>query len=107
MDEPRTEADNGSAKNPPRHTAGTGSARPEHGALARRDYGLLAPAGMVVNQSNVGDTGSEAGHGGTSNQDGTGTEEERYKTVQRALPTRGNNGVGDEARGQVRPTRGN
>ena len=36
-------ADNGSAENPLRNTAGTDSARPEHGALARPKYGLLAP----------------------------------------------------------------
>ena len=60
-----TAADNNSAETPPRHTAGTNSARPEHGALARREYGLLAPMGAVVDLAAMGDQGSEDGHEAT------------------------------------------
>ena len=66
-----TAADDGSAGTPSSHTAGTGGARPEHGALVCREYGLLAPAGMVVDPADAGDTGSEAGHGATEDQNGT------------------------------------
>ena len=48
MGKPRTAADKVSAGTLTRHTAGTDGARPEHSALARRKYGLLAleePAG--------------------------------------------------------------
>ena len=72
-----TAADDGSAETPPRHTAGTDSARPEHGALARREYGLLAPAGTVVDPANTRDPGSEAGHGATGIKDGREPKEER------------------------------
>ena len=82
-----------------RNSDGTNGARPKHGALARRKYGLLVPAGTVVDPYNVGDPGSEAGHGATEDQDGRELEEEGDKTQQRALPVRGNNGIGDEARG--------
>ena len=37
----------------PRHTAGTDGARPEHGALACRKYGLLALTGTAVNPANA------------------------------------------------------
>ena len=60
-----TAADNGSAGNPTRYTAGTDSARPEHGALVRRKYGLLAPMGTEVDTADVGDPGSEDGHKAT------------------------------------------
>ena len=40
-------ADDGIAETPQRHTAGTAGARPKHGALARCEYGLLAPMGMA------------------------------------------------------------
>ena len=46
-----TAADTNSSGTPHRHTAGT---RPEHGALVRRKYGLLALAGTAVDPSNVG-----------------------------------------------------
>ena len=62
-------ADNGSAGTLPRHTTGTGGARHEHGALVRREYGLLALEGMAVDPADTGDTGSEASHGATADQD--------------------------------------
>ena len=66
-------------------------------AQARRT--LLAPVGTEVDPTNAGDTCSEAGHGATTDQDRTEPEEEGDETLQRAIPTRGNNRVGDEARG--------
>ena len=80
-----TVADDGSAETPPRHTAGTDGTRLEHGALE-------------VDLSNARDPGSEASHGATGEQDGRETKE-GDKTQQRALPARGNNGIGNEARG--------
>ena len=50
---------------PTRHTAGTDGARPKHGALARREYGLLAPKGMEVDPADTGDSGSEEIHEAT------------------------------------------
>ena len=94
-----TAADDGSTEDQPRHTSGTNGARPEYGALARRKYGLLALAGTAVDQVDAGDTGRKAGHGATADQDGKEPEEEGDKTLQRTLPARGNDGVGDIARG--------
>ena len=54
--------DTNSAGTPPRHTAGTNGARNEHGVLARRKYGLLAPPGTAVNPSDAGDQESRDGH---------------------------------------------
>ena len=51
MGGPRTAADNGSAGTQTRHTAG---ARPEHGALPRREYVLLALTGTGVDPSDLG-----------------------------------------------------
>ena len=92
-------AGDGSAENRPRHTAGTDGARPEHGAVSRRKYGSLAPAGTAVNQPDTGERGNKACHGATTEQDGTDPEEEGDETLQRALPARGNNGVEYKARG--------
>ena len=94
-----TAAENGSAENRPRHTAGTNVARPEHGALARREYGLLAPTGMVVIPDDAGEPSSKASHEATGDWDGRNPEEEVEETQQRALPARGNNVIRDEARG--------
>ena len=47
----------------------------------------------------MGDTVIKAGHGATGDQEGTDPEEEGDKTLQRALPARGNNGGEDKARG--------
>ena len=92
-------ADGGSVETLTRHNAGTDGARPKHSALARRGYSLLAPAGTEVAPADVGNPGSEAGHGSTGDQDGREPEEEGDETRQRALPVRGNYGIGDEARG--------
>ena len=67
-----TAADDSRAETPPSNTTGTAIARPEHGALARREYGLLAPTGTAVNQGDAGDLSSDAGHGATGDQDGRG-----------------------------------
>ena len=55
-------ADNNIAGTKLRHTAGTDGARPEHGALARREYSLLAPTGTAVDPAAAGDRGSREGH---------------------------------------------
>ena len=64
----KTAAETCSAETPLRHTTGTDGARPEHVALARREYGLLAPMGMTVNPANAGDPGSADSHGETGEQ---------------------------------------
>ena len=96
--QPGTAADDDSAGTLPRHTAGTNVARPKHGALARRKCGLLAPTGMAVDQADAGDPVSAAGRGAMGNQDGK-EPEEKYKTLQRALPVRGTRDAGDVGRG--------
>ena len=47
------EGENNNARTLLRHTTGTDGARSEHGALARRDYGLLAPTGLAVDPAVV------------------------------------------------------
>ena len=91
-------ADDGSAGNPPRHTAGTDVSRPEHGALAHRKYSLLEPIGIAVDPADADDPGSEAGHGATVDQDGRAPEE-RDETQQCKLPACCRNGIGYEGRG--------
>ena len=49
-----TAADTNIAGTRPRNTAGTDGNRPEHGALARCEYGLLAPIGTAVDPSDQG-----------------------------------------------------
>ena len=58
-----TAVDTNSAGTPPRHTAGTDGARTEHGALARRKYGLLVPAGTAVDPADAGYQESGEGYG--------------------------------------------
>ena len=48
-----------------RHTAGTYGAKPEHGALARCEYSLLAPTGPAVNPAAVGGKGRRYSHKAT------------------------------------------
>ena len=74
-----TAADTDSAGTPPRHTVGNDGTRPEHGALVRREYGLLATLGTAYAPS-----AWHAGKGG-----GGTTDQEANKGVppnQRALP---------------------
>ena len=94
-----TAADDGRMENLQRYTAGTNGAMLKHGMLARREYGLLTPAGTAVDPADAGDPGSEAGHGATADQDGREPEEEGGETQQRALPAHNNTGIGDKARG--------
>ena len=68
--------DDSSVENPSRHTASTDSARPKHSMLARRNYGLLAPAGTAVDPADAGDPRSEAGHGSTEDQEGKEPEQD-------------------------------
>ena len=65
-----TAADGISTGTPTRHTAGTDDARPDHGTLLRRKYGLLAPTGTAVDPSNAGEPGSTDGHEATWEQAG-------------------------------------
>ena len=44
------------------NTAGTNSASPEHGALARHKYGLLVPTVSAVDLATTGDQGSKDSH---------------------------------------------
>ena len=63
---------------PTRHTAGTAGARPEHNALARREYHLLAPTGTSVDLADAGDQASKDSHEatrGTNDQARRETEE--------------------------------
>ena len=64
---------------PPRHTAGTDGARPEHSKLTHREYGLLAPKGTAVDPADVGDPGSKARHGFTRDQEWRDLEEQGGK----------------------------
>ena len=104
-----TATDDGSVENLPRHTAGTDGTRSEHGALARRECGILVPAGTAVEHADTGDTGSEDGHGYTADQDGTDPEEEGDETLQHALPrettTESGRRRGDPPKGRTRLTR--
>ena len=63
-----TAADDGSAGTPTRHSFGTNGSRPEHGALARRKYGLLVPTETAVESADAGDPGSADGHRATGEQ---------------------------------------
>ena len=71
-----TAADVGSTVTPPRHTAGTDGNRPEHGALTRQEYSLLAPAVTAVDPADAGDPSSTAGHGVKRDRYGRDPEEE-------------------------------
>ena len=90
-------ADNGSTGTLTRHTAGTDSARPEHGALARCKYGLLVPTRPAVDPDNAENLGSEDGHEATRGKAGQARREteEEDKTQQRVLPARGMQGAND------------
>ena len=73
-----TAAEESSVGIPTRYTDGTDGARPEHGALARHEYGLLALTGTAVDPADAGDPGSADGHEATgeqAGQDGKETEE--------------------------------
>ena len=81
-----------------RHTAGTDSARPEHGALTRLEYNLLAPAGLALDTDSVGDQESGDRHEATRE---TADQAQRETgsgdgTRQRALPARGIQEINDE-----------
>ena len=90
---------NGSVETPSRHTSGTDGARPKQGALARREYGLLAPSGTAADPADAGNPGSEAFHRATGEKDGGESEEEEDETQHRALPACGSNVIGDNGRG--------
>ena len=101
MSGPRTEADDGSTGTPTRHNANTDGTRPEHGTLAHRENGLLAPTGTAVDPANTGDPGSEDRHettGEHAGQDGRDTDE-GDETQQRALPVHGMQGDREKGMG--------
>ena len=81
----------GSAGTPTSHTAGTDGSRPEHGALARHKYDLLAITGMSVDPSDTGNPWSEDRHEATIGTAGQARREtkEGDKTQQCALPACG------------------
>ena len=95
-----TAADNGSSGTPTRHTSGTDVARPEHGALARREYGLLSPTGMAVDPADAGELGNKDGHESTRGTAGhyRRETEEGDETRQRTLPARIMQGSNDKGR---------
>ena len=94
-----TAEEDGSTGPWPQQSHGADGARSEHGALARREYDLLALEATKGGPANSGAAGSKDGHGALANREGTETEEEGDKTPQCALPARENKGVEDEARG--------
>ena len=95
-----TAEDNCRAGTLTRHTVGTDGARPEHGALACREYGLLAPTVMVVNLANMGDPGSAYGHEAIGRLDGQAQRdtEDGDETRKSALPAHGIQGASNEGR---------
>ena len=94
---------------PPRHTAGTAGTRPEHSALARHDYGLLAPAGTAVDPADGGTPVARpamraqgTGTGGKQRRRGTKPISVRYL---RATITDSETRRGDPPNGPARLTR--
>ena len=86
---------------PRRHPDGTNGARPEHGALARREFGLLAleePAGESAVAEPQGSGDSPKDTTGTGDTDGreTGTRE---RNGQHTLLARGQIEGGEEDQG--------
>ena len=95
-----TSADGNSAGTLLRNISGTNSARPNHGVLARREYGLLAPTGPAVDPAATGDQGSGDGHEATR---GTVDQAQREteagdRTRQHAFPARSMQGADDKER---------
>ena len=81
-----TAEDNSRAGPRPRQSHGTDGARHEQGALALREYDLLASEATKGGPANAGAAGSKDGHGALANREGTETEEEGDETPQSALP---------------------
>ena len=98
----KTSADDGSAGHMPRQSNG---ARSEQGALARREYDLLASEATECGRANAGASGSEASHGSAVEQEGMEAEEDGDKTLQNTLPARGQNRGEDETRGTPKCSR--
>ena len=97
--------DDGRAGTWPRQSHGADGARSKHGALARREYDLLASEATEGGPANVGAASSKGGHGALANQEGTETEEEGDETLQRALQAQENNVEENEARGPPEQSR--
>ena len=93
-----TAAENNNVGTLLRHTTVTDGARPKHSALARREYGLLAPTGTVFDPAaaryQVSGDDHEATRG-TDNQAWRETEE-GGGTRQHALPACGMQGAHDK-----------
>ena len=62
-----------------RHSDGSGSTRPEHGALTRSEYGLLAPEGPAGNPSVAGPQENGDNPEVTTGTGGTGGRETRME----------------------------
>ena len=90
-DTTETAEDDSSAGPRLKQANGANGTSSEHGALAHREYDLLASEATEGGPANAGAFGSEDGHGALANREGTETEEEEDKTPQRTLPARENN----------------
>ena len=95
-----TEADTDSVGTLPRHTSGTNGFRPEHGALARRKYGLLVPTGTAVDPANTGYKGSGDGHEATRR-----TFDQAQRETEEGGRTRQRGMLGDEDKERRPPER--
>ena len=71
-----TAMDDGSSGARLRQSNGADGARSKHGALACREYDLLASEAAEGGPANAGAAGSEDSCGATANREGTETEEE-------------------------------
>ena len=90
-----TVEDNGSVVPQPSQSDCADGARSEHGALARREYSILALDATKGGQANAGAAGGEDNHGALANQEGT--EEEGDETPQCTLPVQEANVGNNEA----------
>ena len=68
-------AGDGGAGYPPEHFDGAYGARSEHGALARREYDLLASEMSERGPASAGPAAREDGHGATNHSAGRTREE--------------------------------
>ena len=98
-DTTETAEDNGSAGSRLQQSDGADRTRSKHGALARREYDLLASEATEGGPDNTVANGSKEGHEAWANREGTEMEEEGEETPQRALPARDTNGGETKERG--------
>ena len=84
--ETKTAANDGSAGPLLRKSEDADSTRFKNGMHPCHEYDFLASEATEEVRANAGDTGSEASHGATEEQERTEAEEERDETLQRAIP---------------------